>query len=198
MKSLPVYYRNQKIAWMGGKLLKEWFHGQFVPSDREFSKENNWSPYAILLTDNARFHPSTEEFCDVEIVVKFMPLNVTPLLQPIDQGVLQTLKLTYRKQFLRTLIHDDSIPLVDEVKKANVKDVVYWAVEAWLNISEITLRKSWRKLLTFLEFQDNLVENEEENLLQMIQAIPGCEEASEEDIDEWVAVDVWRTLLTLI
>lgn len=191
MKSLPVYYRNQKKAWMDGKLFKEWFHGQFVPSVRRFSEENHLSPRAILLIDNAPSHPSTEDLCDGEIVAKFLPPNVTPLLQPMDQGVLQTLKLIYRKQFLRMLIQDDSIPLVEKIKKTNVKDVVYWAAEAWQNISENTLRKSWRKLWTSLEFQDNqpVVGNEEENLLQMIRTIPGCEEDSEGDVAEWMAAD---------
>ncbi|XP_049861658.1 tigger transposable element-derived protein 2-like [Schistocerca gregaria] len=143
------------------KVFKEWFHGQFVPSVRWFSKENHLSPRAILLVDKVPSHPNTEELCDGEIVVKFLAPNVTSLLQPMDQSLLQTLKLIYRKQFLRMLIQDDTIPLVDKIKKTNVKDVVYWAAE------------------------DNLVENEEENLLLMIQTIPGCEG----DVDEWMAAD---------
>ncbi|XP_049840356.1 tigger transposable element-derived protein 2-like [Schistocerca gregaria] len=122
-------------------------------------------------------HPSNEELCDREIAAKLLLPNVTPIL------------LIYRKQYLRRMSQDDSNPLVDTIEKTNVKDVVYWAAQAWQNILENTLRKSWRKLWTSLEFQDNLVANEEENLLQMIQTISGCEGASEGDIDEWKAAD---------
>ncbi|GFV54804.1 jerky protein homolog-like [Trichonephila clavipes] len=92
MKSLPVYYRSQKKAWMNAMLFKEWFHDQFVPAVRKFNKENDLPQRAILLIDNAPSHPGTEELSSDEIKAIFLPPNVTPLLQSMDQGVLQKLK----------------------------------------------------------------------------------------------------------
>lgn len=56
--SLPVFYRSQNATWMTGALFKEWFDKQFVPSVTKFNEENELSPSALLLIDNASFHPS--------------------------------------------------------------------------------------------------------------------------------------------
>ncbi|XP_054259801.1 jerky protein homolog-like [Macrosteles quadrilineatus] len=189
MKSLPVYYRNQKRGWMDGKLFKEWFHDQFVPSVKRFSQENDIPPRAILLLDNAPSHPDVDELTCGEIKAAFLPPNVTPLLQPMDQGVLQALKLKYRKHFLKSLIEDDTIPLVQKIKQTNVKDVVYWAAESWENVTTGAIRKSWKKLWKSLDFEETPTENDPVNLLPMIRNIPGCENAEEEDVDEWMAAD---------
>lgn len=189
MKTLPVNYRNQKKGWMDGKLFKEWFHDQFVRSVKKFSEENGLPPRAILLIDNAPSHPNTEELSCGEIKAAFLPPNVTPLLQPMDQGVLQALKLKYRKQFVTSLIEGDTIPLVQKIKQTNIKDVVYWAAESWENVTVGAIRKSWKKLWTSLDFEENSIENDAVNLIPLIQNIPGCEDAVEADVNEWMAAD---------
>ncbi|GFT72981.1 jerky protein homolog-like [Trichonephila clavipes] len=82
----------KKKAWMNAMLFKEWFHDQFVPAVKKFNKENDLPQRAILLIDNAPSHPGTEELSSGEIKAIFLPPNVTPLLQPMDQCVLQKLK----------------------------------------------------------------------------------------------------------
>ena len=44
--------------------------------------------------DNAPSHPSTEELCSQDELIKtmFLPTNTTRLIQPMDQGVLYNLK----------------------------------------------------------------------------------------------------------
>ncbi|GFU49280.1 uncharacterized protein TNCV_2610371 [Trichonephila clavipes] len=79
-------------------LFKEWFHDQFVPAVKKFNKENHLPQRAILLIDNAPSHPGTEELSSGEIKAIFLPPNVTLLLQPMDQGVLQKLKQIYQNQ----------------------------------------------------------------------------------------------------
>ncbi|GFV62728.1 tigger transposable element-derived protein 2 [Trichonephila clavipes] len=189
MKSLPVYYRSQKKAWMNAMLFKEWFHDQFVPAVKKFNKENDLPQRAILLIDNAPSHPGTEELSSGEIKAIFLPPNVTPLLQPMHQGVLQKLKQIYRKQFLRTLIEDDTVSLVAKIKQTNMKDVVYWSAESWENVTDQTLIKSWKKLWPTLEYAENQPENYVTSLLQLVQTIPGCEEAGERDINKRMEED---------
>ncbi|GFW69232.1 jerky protein homolog-like [Trichonephila clavipes] len=123
MKSLLVYYRSQKKAWMNAMLFNERFHDQFVPAVKKFNKENDLPQRAILLIDNAPSHPGTEELSSGEIKAIFYR-QMLPLLQPMDQGVLQKLKQICRKQFLRTLIEDDTVSLVAKIKQTNMKDVV--------------------------------------------------------------------------
>ncbi|GFT00658.1 jerky protein homolog-like [Trichonephila clavipes] len=189
IKSLPVYYRSQKKAWMNAMLFKEWFHDHFVPAVKKFNKEKDLPQREILLIDKAPSHPGTEELSSGEIKAIFLPPNVTPLLHPMDQGVLQKLKQIYRKQFLRTLIEDDTVSLVVKIKQTNMKDVVYWSAESWENVTDQTLIKSRKKLWLTLEYAENQPENDVTSLLQLVQKIPGCEEAGERDINEWMEED---------
>jgi hypothetical protein len=81
---------------------------------------------AISFIDNAPSHPDITELQSGEIKTEFLPPNVTALVQPMDQGVLQAMKLGYRKKFLRTLIEgDSSLTLIEKIKKVTVKDVAY-------------------------------------------------------------------------
>jgi len=107
----------------------------------------------------------------------------------MDQGVLQKLKQIYRKQFLQTLIEDDTVSLVAKIKQTNMKDVVYWSAESWESVTDKTLIKSWKKLWPTLQFEEDEPENDVTNLLQLVQRIPGCEEARETDVNEWMAED---------
>ena len=58
----------------------------------------------MLILDNAPGHP--ENLCteDEQIFAIFLPPNVTPLLQPIDQNVIQAIKLHYRKNLLKRIV----------------------------------------------------------------------------------------------
>ena len=101
VNSLPVHYKSQGKAWMTSELFKEWFHEQFVPAVKKFSKENDLQPRALLVLDNATAHPPEEELINGDIKAIFLPPNVTPLLQPMDQQVLQNMKCVYNKFLLR-------------------------------------------------------------------------------------------------
>ncbi|GFW24404.1 jerky protein homolog-like [Trichonephila clavipes] len=153
----------KKKAWMNAMLFKEWFRDQFVLAVKKFNKENDLPQRAILLIDNAPSHPGTEELSSGEIKAIFLPPNVTPLLQPMDQGVLQKLKQIYH--------------------------VVYWSAESWENVTDQSLIKSWKKLWPTLEYAENQPENDVTSLLQLVQTIPSCEKAGERDINEWMKED---------
>lgn len=106
---------------MDRKLFKEWFHDEFVPSVIKVSKENDISSRAVLLIDNAPSHPDTQELTSGEIRTAFLPPNATPLLQPLDQNVLQSLKLKYHKQFLRHMIDNNATYSFNLKKKKTLK-----------------------------------------------------------------------------
>lgn len=74
---------------MTGSLFKKWFEKQFVPAVKRFNEENGLPPQALLLIDNAPSHPADIQLECGEIKAVFLPPNVTSLLLPINQGVLQ-------------------------------------------------------------------------------------------------------------
>ncbi|XP_050313664.1 jerky protein homolog-like [Anthonomus grandis grandis] len=118
--SLPVYYKSQKSAWMNSDLLKEWFNLEFVPRVKKHLKSVNLPIKAVLVLDNAPTHPHD---CDVDVIrLVYLPPNVTSLVQPMDQGVIES-----RKLVSEILQHSESEDkgLLDVIKKINIKDVIY-------------------------------------------------------------------------
>ena len=108
---LPVQFSGQKNAWMNAKLFHEWFHHSFVPQVRKKLTSLGHECKAVLLLDNCSAHPDAEELVsdDGKIFAKFLPPNVTSLIQPMDQGVLESLKRRNKKKLLqRLLIEDES------------------------------------------------------------------------------------------
>jgi hypothetical protein len=90
--NFPVHYCNQKGACMNRAIFKEWFDTKFVPQVCGHLQSKDLSEKAVLLLDNAPSHPN-ESFIkseDGKIFVKYLPLNVTALIQLMDQGAIST------------------------------------------------------------------------------------------------------------
>ncbi|XP_018574376.1 jerky protein homolog-like [Anoplophora glabripennis] len=188
--AMPVYYRNQRSAWMDSKLFKAWFYEEFVTQVEQHLKKMKLSRKALLLLDNAPSHPSEDELCSEDIKVLFFPPNVTSLIQPMDQGVLENLKRNYRfcllKSFLEALENGED--LTTHLKKVNLKDVMFWLAQSWHEMKPETLMKSWRKTVDFSK--DNLsVEAPVLPLLEMARSLPSEDPLTENDVEEWIRGD---------
>lgn len=198
---LPVWYTNQQKAWMNSTIFKTWFFSEFVPSVEKHLAANNLPRKAILLLDNATTHPIADELKDKEIKAVFLPPNVTAVCQPMDQGVIQALKLKYRRQLLRYLISavDNDEDYISALKKIDVLDVIRWVAEGWEEILPTTIVSSWKILLDhegnkFKEIDGGQFKNyenkvEKENIVSLLEKIPGCEKVNENDVNEWVNND---------
>ncbi|GBN73139.1 hypothetical protein AVEN_9664-1 [Araneus ventricosus] len=70
------------------------------------------------------------------------------LIQPMDQNVIENIKLGYRKLLLKTILND---PLRNEnlektQTNVNLKDVVF-SLANWTSVSTLLINKSWKNLL---------------------------------------------------
>lgn len=142
MNQLPVWYRNQKSAFMERTIFEEWFRNEFVPRVESFLISIGLPPIAILLVDNCKAH----KFLKVrEIEVTFFPPNVTSLVQPMDQGILQATKLKYQKKFVNSIIEAESqkCSLINHLKTVNIKMAIDWVAEAWKEVLPSTIYKCW-------------------------------------------------------
>ena len=101
-ETLPMIYRHQKNAWVDATIFKDWFQNHFVPMAKEKLIELGVEPKVQLIMDNCSVHPSEEELNTDDGSAKshFLPPNVTSLIQPMDQGVLECMKRIYRKSLL--------------------------------------------------------------------------------------------------
>ncbi|XP_071053235.1 jerky protein homolog-like [Onthophagus taurus] len=106
MKHFPVCYKYQTKAWMNQDIFKAWFFEEFVPSVKKHLKSKHLPERAMLLLDNAP-EERTLQTADGQIFVQYLPPNVTALLQPMDQGVIDACKRRFRKIMLRLLLEAD-------------------------------------------------------------------------------------------
>ena len=157
--SLPVVYANQSNAWVNATLFTDWFHHQFVPTVQEKLIALGCEPTAVLLLDNCSAHPDEEQLvsADEKVVAKFLPPNVTSLIQPMDQGVLESLKHRYRKKILEELVLRDNggVSIIEFLKGINLLKVSEMIAASWDETQPKTLRLSWRKILPLEESEDD-------------------------------------------
>ncbi|GBO30506.1 hypothetical protein AVEN_185451-1 [Araneus ventricosus] len=111
----------------------------------------NLPQQALFLLDNCPGHPSAEEQCtnDGEHFRNVSTPNTTALIQPMDQNVIQNIKLGYLKLLLTNILND---PVYDEnlvktLRNVNLKNVVFSFANCWASVSTLLINKSCKILL---------------------------------------------------
>jgi hypothetical protein len=102
--------------------------------------------------DNAPSHPPEEDLKskDGEIVTMYLPPNVTPLIQPMDQNVIRLTKLYYRKSLLASIVANDS-NITESLKSLTIKDAIVNLMGAWNRLDSKMIAKCWRNILQVSE-----------------------------------------------
>lgn len=193
-KNLPVDYYNQKSAWMNCDIFQNWFDTKFVPQVRKHLKTIGLEK-AVLLIDNAPSHPNENvlKSSDGKIFAKFLPPNVTALIQPMDQGVISALKRNYRSALLQKRIEEGN-DLKSFWKDFTILDAIYEVNSAWGNTKSTTIVRSWKKIIPdisdddkdFHGFEDVDVVN---NITKIVKNVPGGEDVDRDNIIGWFEVD---------
>lgn len=119
VKSLPVSYDANKKAWMTTDIWEKTIRC----FDRKFSKEKR---KVVFIADNCTAHCEIPHLISIELV--FLPPNSTSILQPLDQGIIQNLKLNYCKILLK-----DMIASIDKKVefRISVLDALCYIGKAW-------------------------------------------------------------------
>lgn len=151
-KCLPVSYHHSKKAWMTRDLFRCWFHDEFVPAVREFSIQHNLEPTALLVLDNCTAHHEGDNHLlqsdDGKIQVIYLPPNVTSECQPMDQAVINAVKIRYkRKLMLYLVMENEDMPLEERLKSVSLRRSIAWLADSWDEVSPSTIEQSWKKLI---------------------------------------------------
>lgn len=157
-------------------------------------KSKNLPPKAVLVLDNAPSHPEHDlKSDDGNITCYFLPPNATPLIQPMDQSVIETLKRLYRKRFIRRLVSDDDgISLKEYWKQYNLKLVVDNVSESWADLTNETLKRAWNQLWPETEMlQSDTSETGEtdESMIQFLTETGSVLSLENDEIIEWLNCD---------
>ncbi|XP_008183146.1 jerky protein homolog-like [Acyrthosiphon pisum] len=161
-------------------------------------KNHHKTGKVLLLLENAPTHPSAEvlNLIDPDYKVMFFPPNVTSLIQPMDQRVIEKFKRMYRKQMLRRLLLNEGTEesVVAFSKLLNLKHCCYMAADAWDNLTEENLRNAWKKLWVAsmeLEAEEEITDlNNLDDFVDLFNKIPGFNDCNYDDAVDWLATDV--------
>ncbi|XP_038067132.1 uncharacterized protein LOC119737109 isoform X2 [Patiria miniata] len=127
VKSLPTQYEANKTAWMTSDIFEAWAHNV----DELYQKKKR--KIAIII-DKCPAHPRITNLKSVNLV--FLPPIATAQLQPMKQGVIQNLKMHYRRQLLTSLL-----TAVDKKEEYNptVLDAMFLLKKSWKKVKESTI-----------------------------------------------------------
>ena len=83
----------------------------------------------VLILNNAYCHPKSiiDSFSQIKII--FMPKNTTLRLQPLDAGVIQNFKVTYRKRLVKCVLAriNEYSSATSIIKDVNILMAIRWA-----------------------------------------------------------------------
>jgi hypothetical protein len=178
----------------GYQFIQRMVFEEFVLRVEKFLRKCGLPRKALLLVDNAPSHSTENELVSRDIKIMFLPPNVTALLQPMDQGVLENLKRNYRRFLLERIletIEEEQCSLIDSMKKINIKDVLYWIADSWNKVKESTLQKSWTKIIVDADVpvEEDVSSDETKDLYNLITNINECADIDEEDFTQRLGAD---------
>ena len=135
VKHLPCRYRHQVKAWMNEQLFSDWVQ-EF---DRTMTAQHR---NVVLILDNSRAHP--QEIPGLKSVkLSYLPPSVT---QPLDQGVIRTMKAYYRTHLVRRIIKQIDVGSSSTCPKGvSVLDAMMMVTTAWQQVKDSTVKACFRK-----------------------------------------------------
>ena len=128
-------YRPQKKNLMDRDLFTKWVK----ELDQKFASQNR---KIALIVDNCPAHPLVDGLKAIELI--FLPLSTKSKRQPMDQGVIRSLKAFYSNSFIKRYI--TSIDGERSPTKVNMLEAMTLLIAAWECVSPITLLNCFRKV----------------------------------------------------
>ena len=150
---LPVLYKANKNAWMTTSLFQDYIK----IFDLKMQQQGR---NVLVFLDNASVHKNlSENLNNVKLI--FFPPNCTSHIQPLDQGIIQAMKLNFRqKQFsyiFRKLDTCSDLTGPDILKSINILDAIFWIYNSWKEVKINTVEKCFMKSgFNFLKGEDEL------------------------------------------
>lgn len=105
------------------------------------------------------------------IKLVFLPPNTSSLIQPLDQGIIKKFITNYRKYFLRFLITQFDNNSLDAIKEVNVLNAINWIKKSWDEVSELTIKKCFKKSGFKFNEQIDLDNDNDDGLNELIQIV---------------------------
>lgn len=173
VNELPLPYLSNAKAWMTSILFNQWLRRW----DRILTRN------ILLLIDNCPGHTNIEPLKHIRVI--FLPPNTTALIQPMDQGVIRTLKAYYRKGMRRRIVaaYDDILDggsAAELARKTDLLTAMHLLNQAWEQVTKTTIANCYRKGGFSPPITDELAEEDE---------IPPPDDMTIAEFNEWLDID---------
>lgn len=116
-----ISYRSSPNAWMNSNIFSSWLkqlNDDMISKDRKIA----------LLLDNAPCHNISKTYSNIKLM--FLPKNSTSKVQPLDQGVIKSLKDKYRTHF-RNEMNLSDLSSLEFIKKVIISDIIPLLIRSW-------------------------------------------------------------------
>ncbi|XP_043261445.1 jerky protein homolog-like [Colletes gigas] len=159
---LPVIFMAQKNGFMDQKLFAEWLKNHFEPAVKKHQLERGTPGKVLLLLHRCETHTllPDEQRQDNSFEIVYFPSFTTSILQPMNQGIFDTMKKSYYHRMLKKILE---LPggVEEFYKDFDIKDCIDILTETWADISPSTIWKSWEKMLGMDTLEQEARENQE-------------------------------------
>lgn len=147
----------------------------------------------LLVVDNCAAHPKIVDLKNINLV--FLPPNTAAKLQPMDQGVINSLKFHFRKSLVLHLIHGIEQNIQSSI---SLLDATRFLDRAWVNVTSTTIRNAfkhagWLSTDTTIRQEESEVWDWEDEL--PLSALASVFNTENVNFQEYVGVDddVWTS-----
>jgi hypothetical protein len=148
MNELLLVWKSNKKAWMTTALMEEWLKG--------FNERMKQQKRSILFfLDNATCHPHLG-LSNVQLA--WFPPNTTSVTQPMDQGMINCVKVNYRKLVMKLLIANMELSssASELACSISVLDILIWFAEAVKQVSPTTVKTCFHKAKFMLDVNEDV------------------------------------------
>ena len=170
LKQLPCHYRGKKKSWMDSDLFEEWVR----ELDRKFEQQNR---KFVLIIDNCPAHPAIGGLKIIQLC--FLPPNTTAVTQPMDQGVIRSLKAKYRSRLIKLIIK--AIDSNKDIPKINVLDAMKLLTLSWEDVTENAVQNCFAEARISNDYQLRAQNDLDDPFIELRSSIEELKERNSEE-----------------
>ncbi|XP_068210919.1 titin homolog [Palaemon carinicauda] len=148
--TLPVFWQQNAKAELTASLFKQWFRGCFVPEVKLYLEKEGLPFNVLLVIGNAPSHPQDIIIENEHVRVEFLPANVSPIVLPLEQGIVKCVKASYTRQVFEMFgMAVDANPdtnLIYSWKEFTIADAIIFIRLSVDELQPETVNTCWRNL----------------------------------------------------
>ena len=144
--------------------------------------DNQLTNNIVLLVDNCTAHAVNVTLNHIKLI--FLPANTTSLLQPLDQGIIRSLKAHYRREMRANVLEQiedvKKVSANNLAKKTNLLEALHLLAFSWKHVLEEIIQNCFKNggfsCTTTTTTIEDIVAKKPSDMTQT-------------DFEEWMAVD---------